>query len=41
MQPVIEVRNLSKHYGDFALRDVSFELPQGYVMGLIGDKGDP
>ncbi len=37
--PAIEVRGLSKSYGDFALRDVSFSLPSGYVMGLVGPNG--
>lgn len=39
MQNVIEVRNLGKHYRDFTLHDISFELPEGYVMGLIGPNG--
>lgn len=32
----IEVRGLRKIYRGFALKDVSFRLPRGYVMGLIG-----
>ena len=35
----IEIRGLSKSYGDFALRDVSFTLPGGAIMGLIGENG--
>lgn len=35
----LEISNLFKDYGDFRLEDVSFSLPQGYVMGLIGPNG--
>lgn len=35
----LEISNLSKDYKDFRLDDVSFQLPQGYVMGLIGPNG--
>lgn len=35
----IEVKNVSKHYQDFSLRDVSFFVPQGSIMGLIGENG--
>ena len=35
----IEIRGLCKSYGDFALRDVSFTLPGGAIMGLIGENG--
>lgn len=35
----LEVAGLAKAYRDFALRDVSFVLPCGYIMGLIGANG--
>lgn len=39
MEYAIEVRNLTKRYKDFTLDDISFALPQGTVMGLIGENG--
>ena len=39
-EPAIGVRNLTIRYGDFrAVNDVSFELPQGEVFGLLGPNG--
>lgn len=35
----LEVSGLTKDYGDFILRDVSFSLPHGYIMGFIGQNG--
>ena len=43
--PVLEIRNLSKVFknndaGDFyAVRDVSFEIPEGGSLGLVGESG--
>ncbi|HEY3315036.1 MAG TPA: ABC transporter ATP-binding protein [Bacillota bacterium] len=39
MKNAIEVRELSKDYKGFSLRDVSFSLPAGYIMGLVGENG--
>jgi ABC-2 type transport system ATP-binding protein len=39
VEPVLDVRNVTKAYEGFTLRDVSFNLPQGYIMGLIGHNG--
>jgi ABC-2 type transport system ATP-binding protein len=39
MENVLEVRHLSKTYGNFTLADVSFSLPRGHIMGLIGPNG--
>ena len=39
MEYAIEVRNLTKRYKGFTLDDISFALPQGTVMGLIGENG--
>ena len=36
MEYAIEVRNLTKRYKGFTLDDISFALPRGTVMGLIG-----
>jgi ABC-2 type transport system ATP-binding protein len=35
----LEVKNLNKEYNDFHLRDVSFQLEKGYIMGFIGANG--
>jgi len=35
----LEVNSLCKTYGDFKLRDVSFALPAGYIMGFVGQNG--
>ncbi|MBN2198369.1 MAG: ABC transporter ATP-binding protein [Candidatus Aminicenantes bacterium] len=39
MDDALVIRNLSKSYPDFLLREVSFRLPRGYIMGLIGPNG--
>lgn len=39
MENVLEIQKLRKNYGDFVLQDVSFSLPEGYIMGLIGPNG--
>lgn len=36
---ILEIHNLSKDYGDFVLDRVSFSLPRGVIMGLIGENG--
>ena len=39
MQNAIEVRSLAKRYSAFTLDGVSFTLPRGCIMGLIGENG--
>lgn len=39
MNNILEVRGLCKHYDTFDLKDVSFDLPGGYIMGFIGPNG--
>ena len=36
---LLEVKNLSKHYKSFDLKDISFTLPKGYIMGYVGPNG--
>ncbi|MFC5702744.1 ABC transporter ATP-binding protein [Cohnella faecalis] len=35
----IDVRNLNKTYQGFQLKDISFQLEKGYIMGFIGANG--
>lgn len=35
----IEVSGLCKDYRDFSLKNVSFSLPMGYIMGFVGQNG--
>lgn len=39
MENILEVKNLSKKYKDFELKDISFVLPKGMIMGFIGENG--
>ncbi|SHK40473.1 ABC-2 type transport system ATP-binding protein [Hathewaya proteolytica DSM 3090] len=36
---ILELRNVSKAYKNFTLKDVSFTLKRGFIMGLIGENG--
>lgn len=39
-RPVIEVNNLTKHFGRFtALDSISFSVPRGQILGLLGPNG--
>jgi ABC-2 type transport system ATP-binding protein len=40
MEPIIEVNNLGRKYGDeFAIRNLSFQITKGEIFGLIGPNG--
>jgi ABC-2 type transport system ATP-binding protein len=39
MNNAIEVKKLRKKYKDFSLKDISFSLPTGYIMGFVGQNG--
>lgn len=39
MSNILEIKNLTKKYKDFALNDLSFKLEKGYIMGFIGPNG--
>lgn len=36
---VVEVKNVTKDYGDFKLDNISFAVPEGTVCGFIGQNG--
>ena len=35
----LEIRNLTKDYGEFTLDNLNLTLPCGCIMGLIGENG--
>ena len=39
MSNTLEISNLSKNYTDFKLDNVSFTLPSGFIMGMVGPNG--
>ena len=39
MNNYLEVKNLSKSFDSFQLHNITFTLPKGYIMGLIGPNG--
>jgi ABC-2 type transport system ATP-binding protein len=39
MEAVLELAGVGKSWGTFALRDVSFRVPPGYITGLVGPNG--
>ncbi|WP_409271904.1 ABC transporter ATP-binding protein [Neobacillus sp. SCS-31] len=39
MENILELNQVSKNYNDFSLKEVSFSLKRGYIMGFIGPNG--
>ena len=39
MENILEINGLCKNYEGFSLKDVSFSLPKGYIMGFVGQNG--
>ncbi|MCV4698710.1 ATP-binding cassette domain-containing protein, partial [Escherichia coli] len=37
MEPILQVKDLTKQYPDFILDHVSFSVPRGTIVGLIGE----
>ena len=36
---ILEIEKLTKNYKKFSLDNISFTLPEGAIMGLIGENG--
>ena len=39
METILSIENLNKKYPSFSLKDVSFEVKPGEIMGFIGRNG--
>lgn len=39
MEPMVKVTDLTKHYDDFSLGSLSFQVPGGCVVGMFGPNG--
>ena len=39
METVLQIDKLTKSYPDFCLDGVSFSIPNGMIVGLIGENG--
>ena len=39
MTAALALSGVNKHYGDFTLQDITLDLPEGQIMGLVGANG--
>jgi ABC-2 type transport system ATP-binding protein len=39
LEPILEIKNLSKKFKDFSLKKINLTLEKGYIMGFIGPNG--
>lgn len=39
MENLLEVKKLCKDYDSFSIKDVTFSLPKGFIMGFVGQNG--
>lgn len=39
MEAALQIENLTKQYSGFKLDQVSFTVPKGVIMGMIGENG--
>ncbi len=39
MEPLLELKDVCKEYPSFSLQNISFSVPPGSIMGLIGENG--
>ena len=39
MEPILQIQNLSKSYKEFQLKNVSFSVPSGSIVGFVGENG--
>ena len=39
VENAIQIKNLTKKYKDFSLKQITMNIPEGCVMGLIGENG--
>ena len=39
MENALELRNVSRSFSDFHLGEISFDLPSGTILGLVGENG--
>ena len=39
MENLIEIQGLCKHYKDFTLDHIDLTVPEGQIVGLIGENG--
>lgn len=40
MTTLLEIKNLQKSYKDFHLGPINFSIPQGSIVGLVGENFD-